>query len=146
MNDVNIFQMVESEGSSYIKTQDASNTANAQAYLAPANMDPIFILDGKSLLIEPSVCGVPEPPSGGAAPQAKTPEAPKLEGAGGNPGSRPEGTPRAGGSEFMKSGGYGENKAQRNTDPILHEKGSLHSQNSSEKENGSFKEETQLAA
>lgn len=145
-NDVNIAEMAANESSAYVDTEQKSNSANAQAYLAPANMNPLFVLEGKSLLIEPSVCGVPEPPSGGAAPQTKIPESPNLEGAGGSLGSRPEGMSHIGRFESMRSEGHGENKAVRNTDHTLHEKASRYSQNSSEKENTSFKEGIQLTA
>lgn len=104
MNDVNISKMVASEGISYMNMEQKSNAANANAYLAPANMNPYEIIRGKSLLIEPSENGVPEPPSGGAAPKTKIPGSQKLEGAGGSIGARPEGTSRTGGTtEFLRA-------------------------------------------
>ncbi len=112
MTDVNIAKMVESAGSSYVNTQDNANTANAKAYTSPANMTPKDIIFGKSLIIEPSENGVPEPPSGGAAPKTKIPgSGGRLEGAGGSSGARPEGTSRTGEAKISGGEGHEESKS-----------------------------------
>jgi hypothetical protein len=113
---MNIAHMVESAASTSINTQDKANTANAQAYLSPANNQAERIIQGASLLIEPSESGIPEPPSGGAAVATKTPGGASnigVTGAGGASGgaTRSEETGR---SETSKSGEIKGNKGVSN--------------------------------
>lgn len=103
--------MAESAASTTVHNQDNANAANAKAYTDPANMNPMTIINGKSLLIEPSENGVPEPPSGGAAPETKIPGSGRLEGAGGSSGARPEGTSRTGEAKISGGGGHEESKS-----------------------------------
>ncbi|MBM3856855.1 MAG: hypothetical protein FJ390_02695 [Verrucomicrobia bacterium] len=111
MSDISIAQMVASEGATYIDTQNHANTANAKAYTSPtAIQDILSTFSSKSLLIEPSVDGVPQPPSGGTAPKTKIPGSPKMEGAGGSLGVRPSGTSRSSGGDSLRTGGHQENR------------------------------------
>lgn len=103
--------MAESAASISVNNEVKANAANAKAYTSPANMNPMTIINGKSLVIEPSENGIPEPPSGGAAPKTKIPGGGRLEGAGGTSGSRPEGTSRTGESKAFGGGGHEESKS-----------------------------------
>lgn len=122
---MNIAAMAESAASSYIDMEQQSNTANANAYLAPANMNPFSVLNGQSLLIEPSENGIPEPPTGGSAPDTKIPGSPKMDSAGGASGTRPEGVSSTSGGKSFRTEGHSENRigaeqASRNIEHLEH--------------------------
>jgi len=111
---MNIAQMAESAAAVDATNQQNANAANAKAYLSPANIQIQNVIAGKSLTIEPSESGVPEPPSGGTAPPTQIPGSPKLEGAGGDMGTRtvhaPEINKTTDGPKFFKVGEHAENK------------------------------------
>jgi len=108
---MNIAQMVETAGVIAVNNEVNANTTNTKAYTSPANMNQLSVLEGKSVMIEPSEDGVPEPPSGGAAPKTKIPGSPKLEGARGTAGARPEGKSRTGETKSFGSEGHEESKS-----------------------------------
>lgn len=108
---MNIAKMAETAGVIAVNNEVNANAANAKAYTSPANMNLLSVISGKSLVIEPSENGVPEPPSGGAAPETKIPGSGRLEGAGGSSGARPEGTSKTGGTKSFGSEGHEESKS-----------------------------------